>query len=62
MNKFAKALLLTLVFAAPVTVFASEAQAKPTHVASAKSYKSHQLKHHKYHKHHAKKLTLKTHK
>ncbi|MBN3959232.1 hypothetical protein [Nostoc sp. NMS8] len=58
MNKFAKALLLALVFAAPVTVFASQAQAKGTHVASVKSAKVHHKRHHKtHHKRHAKNLT-----
>ncbi|BBD68534.1 hypothetical protein NIES4072_41530 [Nostoc commune NIES-4072] len=63
MNKFAKALLLALVFAAPVTVFASQAQAKTMHhVASTKASKAKQLKHHKHYKHNAKNLTHKTHK
>ncbi|MEH2114664.1 hypothetical protein [Nostoc sp.] len=54
MNKFAKALLLALVFAAPVTVFASQAQAKQVSVASVKSAKVHHKTHHK---RHAKNLT-----
>ncbi|MEH2051090.1 hypothetical protein [Nostoc sp.] len=62
MNKFAKALLLALVFAAPVTVFASQAQAKEVRVASVKSAKVHHKTHHKtHHKRHAKNLTHKTH-
>jgi hypothetical protein len=46
-NKFAKALLLALVFAAPVTVFASQAQAKTVHHASVKAGKHHRIKHHR---------------
>ncbi|MFN6485534.1 MULTISPECIES: hypothetical protein [unclassified Nostoc] len=57
MNKFAKALLLVLVFAAPVTVFASQAQANTIHHTRVKSGKIHHTKHHK---HHAKNLTHKT--
>ncbi|WP_375513063.1 hypothetical protein [uncultured Nostoc sp.] len=56
MNKFAKALLLALIFAAPVTVFASQAQAKTTHHARVKGAKVHHLRHHR---HHAKNLTHK---
>ncbi|MEH2061713.1 MAG: hypothetical protein V7K50_05470 [Nostoc sp.] len=59
MNKFAKALLLALVFAAPVTVFASQAQATTAHHASVKSAKHHRKLHHK---HNAKNLTHRTHK
>lgn len=59
MNKFAKALLLALVFAAPVTVFASQAQAKTIHHASVKSAKHRHNIHYKYN---AKNLTHKTHK
>ncbi|MBN3910386.1 MAG: hypothetical protein HWQ35_28740 [Nostoc sp. NMS1] len=63
MNKFAKALLLALIFAAPVTAFASQAQAKTIHhVANTKSSKVKQVKHHKHHKHHVKNLAPKTHK
>ncbi|MEH1867792.1 MAG: hypothetical protein V7K69_22700 [Nostoc sp.] len=63
MNKFAKALLLALIFAAPVTAFASQAQAKTIHhVATTKSSKVKQLKHHKHYKHHAKNIAPKTHK
>ncbi|QKQ72691.1 hypothetical protein [Nostoc sp. TCL240-02] len=63
MNKFAKVLVLALIFAAPVTVFASQAQAKTIHhVASTKENKTHKIKHHKHHKHHAKNLAPKTHK
>jgi hypothetical protein len=61
-NKFAKALLLALIFAAPATVFASQAQAKTIHVSNTKASKVKQLKHHKHHKHHAKNLVHKTHK
>ncbi|MEH1852723.1 MAG: hypothetical protein V7L11_13915 [Nostoc sp.] len=62
MNKFAQALLLALVFAAPVTVFASQAQAKVVRVASVRSAKVHHKIHHKTHyKRHAKNLTHKTH-
>ncbi|MEH2164089.1 MAG: hypothetical protein V7K38_24315 [Nostoc sp.] len=60
MKKFAKVLLLALIFAAPATVFASQAQAKTTsHVASVKSGK---VKHHRHYKHHTKNLAPKTHK
>ncbi|MEH2058781.1 MAG: hypothetical protein V7K97_22035 [Nostoc sp.] len=59
MNKFAKALLLALVFAAPVTVFASQAQAQTIHHASVKAGKRHHKTHHK---HNAKNLTHRTHK
>ena len=55
MNKFAKALLLALIFAAPVTVFVSQAQAT-VHKASVKGAKVH---HHKHHRHHAKNLAHK---
>ncbi|MEH1779065.1 MAG: hypothetical protein V7K67_06335 [Nostoc sp.] len=61
MNKFAQALLLALIFAAPVTAFASQAQAKTIHHASVKTVKHHRTKHHKTHKRHAKNLTHKTH-
>ncbi|MEH1967481.1 hypothetical protein [Nostoc sp.] len=61
MNKFAQALLLALIFAAPVTVFASEAQANIIHVASIKGAKVHHKTHHKNHKHHAKNLAHKIH-
>ncbi|MEJ6486999.1 hypothetical protein N0Y54_38060 [Nostoc punctiforme UO1] len=62
MNKFAKALLLALIFAAPVTAFASQAQAKTIHhVATTKSSKIKHVKHHKHHKHHAKNIAPKTH-
>ncbi|MEH1770101.1 MAG: hypothetical protein V7L27_21990 [Nostoc sp.] len=61
MNKFAQALLLALVFAAPVTVFASQAQAKTIHHASVKTVKHHRIKLHKANKRHAKNLTHKTH-
>jgi hypothetical protein len=61
-NKFAKALLLALIFAAPVTAFASQAQAKTIHhVAATKSSKIKHVKHHKHHKHHAKNIAPKTH-
>ncbi|MEH2433505.1 MAG: hypothetical protein V7K25_04515 [Nostoc sp.] len=56
MNKFAKALLLALVFAAPVTIFASQAQAV-VHTARVKGAKVH---HHKHHRHHAKNVAPKT--
>ncbi|WP_392481381.1 hypothetical protein [Nostoc sp. C110] len=63
MNKFAKALLLALIFAAPVTAFASQAQAESIHhVATTKSSKIKHVKHHKHHKHHAKNIAPKTHK
>lgn len=55
-NKFAKALILALIFAAPVTAFASQAQAQTIHHPSVKSAKVHHTKHHK---HHAKKLVHK---
>ncbi|MEH1942330.1 MAG: hypothetical protein V7L01_19240 [Nostoc sp.] len=62
MNKFAKVLLLALIVAAPVTVFASQAQAA-THTASVKSTKVHHKTHHKtHHKHHAKNVAPKTYK
>ncbi|MEH2308349.1 hypothetical protein [Nostoc sp.] len=65
MNKFAKALLLALIFAAPVTAFASQAQAKTIHhVATTKSSKIKHVKHHKHHKHHkqhVKNIAPKTH-
>ncbi|MEH2169522.1 MAG: hypothetical protein V7K41_23255 [Nostoc sp.] len=48
MNKFAKALLLALIFAAPVTV-ASQAQAKTIHHTSGKYAKVHHTKHHRRH-------------
>jgi ABC-type transporter MlaC component len=61
-NKFAKALLLALIFAAPVTAFASQAQAKTIHhVAATKFSKIKHVKHHKHHKHHAKNIAPKTH-
>ncbi|MEH1870080.1 hypothetical protein [Nostoc sp.] len=47
MNKFANALLLALVFAAPVTVFASQAQAA-VHKTSVKGAKHH-YRHHRHH-------------
>lgn len=56
MNKFAKVLLLALIFAAPVTVFTSVAQAKTIHTGSVKAGKVYHKTHHKYHRHHAKKL------
>ncbi|MEH2080734.1 MAG: hypothetical protein V7K89_12240 [Nostoc sp.] len=56
MNKFAKALLLALIFAAPVTAFASQAQAKTIYHPGIKSAKVHHTKHHK---HHVKKLIRK---
>ncbi|MEH2232434.1 MAG: hypothetical protein V7K71_22865 [Nostoc sp.] len=56
MNKFAKALLLALIFAAPVTAFASQAQAKTIRHTSVKSAKVHHIK---YHRHHTKKLAHK---
>ena len=60
MNKFAKALLLALIFAAPVTVFASQAQAS-VHTASVKGAKVHHKTHHKiHHKRHAKNVAPKT--
>ncbi|MEH2027948.1 hypothetical protein [Nostoc sp.] len=59
MNKFAKALLLALVFAAPVTVFASQAQANTIHHAGVKAGKVHHSRHHR---HHAKNLTHKAYK
>lgn len=60
MNKFAKVLLLALIFAAPVTAFASQAQAKVIHHPSVKSAKVyHKVKHHR---HHAKNLAHKTYK
>ncbi|BDI17942.1 hypothetical protein ANSO36C_37440 [Nostoc cf. commune SO-36] len=66
MNKFAKALLLALIFAAPLSAFASEAQAKTvyTHnvVKSAKVHQNKHYKHHKNHKHHAKNVAVKAHK
>ena len=58
MNKFAKALLLALIFAAPVTAFASQAQAKTIHHTSVKSAKVH----HKHHRRHAKKIVHKIYK
>ncbi|WP_428850576.1 hypothetical protein [Nostoc sp. ChiQUE02] len=52
---------MALIFAAPVTVFASEAQANIIHVASIKGAKVHHKTHHKNHKHHAKNLAHKIH-
>ncbi|MEH2322297.1 MAG: hypothetical protein V7K32_01570 [Nostoc sp.] len=54
MNKFAKALLLALVFAAPITVFASQAQAA-VHTARVKGAKVH----HRHHRHHVKNVAPK---
>ncbi|WP_334818685.1 hypothetical protein [Nostoc sp.] len=56
MNKFVKALLLALIFAAPVTAFGSQAQAKTIHHTRVKSAKVHHIKHHR---HHAKNLVHK---
>ncbi|MEH1836463.1 MAG: hypothetical protein V7L29_31525 [Nostoc sp.] len=55
MNKFGKVLLLALIFAAPVTVFTSVAQAKTIHTGSVKAGKYHKYHNHKHHMHHAKK-------
>ncbi|MBN3926668.1 hypothetical protein [Nostoc sp. NMS4] len=62
MNKFAKALLLALIFAAPVTAFASQAQARTIHHSRVKAAKVHHKTHYKTHyKRHAKNLAPKTH-
>ncbi|MEH2425254.1 MAG: hypothetical protein V7K48_31440 [Nostoc sp.] len=61
MNKFAKALLLALIFAAPITVFTSVAQANIHHTGyrktgTRKGYKVYKG-HYKHYKHHPKKPT-----
>ncbi|MEH1840797.1 MAG: hypothetical protein V7L20_19075 [Nostoc sp.] len=62
MNKFTKALLLAVIFAAPLTVFASQAQAV-VHTTSVKGAKVHHKTHHKrHHKGHPKNVAPKTNK
>ncbi|WP_392531319.1 hypothetical protein [Nostoc sp. C117] len=54
MNNFAKALVLALMFAAPVAISVPAVQAATTHKAHVKSGKIHHTKHTRHHKRHLK--------